>query len=620
MVRVGTENASRQGGRLGRFTSARRALSTWLDGFVPAALRRDDPAAAQRARLAVSVAWLVIVVVGLLALSRALAGNLREAALDCAVALVVALATLVLRATGWFAPLLNACLLSAYTSSVASCILVRGAGVTSATIGLAVLPLVATLLGGVRLGAAWVVASGLAGLALGWLGHRGLIVDRLPAGELLFNEHSALFIMTGGLFFVAVLYERQKEQTLRKVATLSEERGEAERKASRARTAAETARAERLVSMGRLAGGVAHEINNPLGYVLSNLELVAEQLRDQPGAAGSEEIKEMLSEARSGVERIRRIVRDLKSFSRADEERRVPVDLRKALEPAINITQNEIKHRARLVRAYSDIPLVECDEVRLGQVFVNLLVNAAQSIPEGRAEDNEIRVVTRTSSAGEAVVEVHDTGTGVAPENIDRIFDPFFTTKDVGAGTGLGLSICHGIVTALGGQLVAESEPGATVFRVTLPAARKQAAAPARATPPAAPETGRRGRILAVDDDPLGARVLVRVLGKDHDVTALCDARLALERVAGGERFDVILCDLMMPDMTGMELCEKLGEVAPEQAERMVFITGGAFTPDAKAFLDRVRNQRVEKPFGAAVLRALVRGMVERGGDAGRAH
>jgi len=619
MDRPKANEASPPVGRREGPTTARTALGAWLAGFVPAELKRDHPADAQRARLAVGVGWLVVAVATLLGITRAAAGNWGEAALDGAQVIAITGGIFFLRWTGRFKVFLNGLLLLGWAAATAGCILVRGAGVTSATIGLAVLPLIATLLGGIRLGAVWAVACAIAGAGIGWLGHLGLIADHLKGSDFLFNEHSALFITTGGLYFVAALYERQKEQMLREVALLSEERGEAERKALRARAAAETARAERLVSMGRLAGGVAHEINNPLAYVLSNLELVTEQLRDRPAGPRPDGLLEMLGEARSGVEHIRRIVRDLRTFSRADEERRGPVDVHEALAPATSITDNEIKHRARLVKDYGSIPRVECDAVRLGQVFINLLMNAAQSIPEGRADDHEIRIVTRTGAAGEAIVEVHDTGGGIPPENMDRIFDPFFTTKDVGAGTGLGLSICHGIVSALGGQLAAESEPGKTVFRVTLPPARPQGPVEVPVAPPALPRSGRRGRILVVDDDPLGVRTLARVLGKDHDVTALRDARVALERVTGGERFDVILCDLMMPEMTGMELCEKVGEIAPAQAERMVFITGGAFTTEAKAFLDRVQNQRVDKPFGVASLRGLVQGMVDEGGEARKA-
>jgi PAS domain S-box-containing protein len=367
--------------------------------------------------------------------------------------------------------------------------------------------------------------------------------------------------------------------------------------------------ADRMASIGTLAAGVAHEINNPLAYVLTNLDLLGEQIQAIVGitsAPGFQELNELINEARQGGERIRKIVRGLKTFSRDDEEWRGVLDVRHVLDSAINMALNEVRHRARLVKDYEDVPPIFADEGRLVQVFINLLVNAAQAIPEGQAETNEIRVVTGKNAAGRALIEVRDTGPGMAQSVLDRIFDPFFTTKPVGVGTGLGLSICHGIISAHGGEITVESEPGrGTVFRIVLPAAEAGAAKPeaAKATLAALPE--KRGRVLVVDDEAMVGNALRRIL-KDHDVTVLSDAREARSRLAQGERYDLILCDLMMPEMTGMDLHTELARVTPEQAERLVFLTGGAFTPAATEFLDRVPNERLEKPFVASNLRALV--------------
>jgi CheY-like chemotaxis protein len=238
-------------------------------------------------------------------------------------------------------------------------------------------------------------------------------------------------------------------------------------------------------------------------------------------------------------------------------------------------------------------------------VFLNLIVNAAQAIPEGKADHNRITVATHTDAMRRAVVEVHDTGPGIPRRLLKDLFKPFFTTKPAGVGTGLGLAICHRIVTGMGGEISVSSTPGeGTLFRVTLPGARIEPGPPAprRTVRPAA----RRGRILMIDDDLLIATTVRRALCAEHDVTALLRAQDALDRIASGERYDVILCDVMMPSMTGIEFHERLSRELPDQAGRIVFLTGGAFTSTARTFLDEVSNVRMEKPFEVQALRALI--------------
>ena len=345
---------------------------------------------------------------------------------------------------------------------------------------------------------------------------------------------------------------------------------------------------DRMASLGALAAGVAHEINNPLTAVVVNVDLVIEEV------------------GRDAGEQIRLIVGDLKVFSRSPvEETRGPVDVEKVIESSLRMAANEIRQRAHLVKTYGHVPAVAANEARLGQVFLNLIVNAAQAIQEGRADDNEIRVVT--SLKGErVVVEVSDTGAGIPPEIIGRIFEAFFTTKAVGVGTGLGLAICHRIVMDMGGELTVESEVGkGSTFRVALPLSREGKTA----APPAAKisNAGRRGHILVVDDEESVLRVVRRGLSGEHDVVTVTSATEALALCVGGARFDLILCDLMMPDMTGMELHRELARVAPELVARMVFLTGGAFTTRARQFLSEAAHEHVEKPFQIAGLRNLVR-------------
>ena len=359
-----------------------------------------------------------------------------------------------------------------------------------------------------------------------------------------------------------------------------------------------------MVSVGTLAAGVAHEINNPLAYVISNLDFVNGALPAQIGARAdlSRDQVEALKEAREGAERVRLIVRDLKTFSRADDVDRGPVDVHEVLSASANMAWNEIRHRARLVK-HEARGLKACgNEARLGQVFLNLLVNAAQSIPEGDAEHNEIRIATRAQDES-VIVEVSDTGRGISPEDRPRLFDPFFTTKPVGVGTGLGLYVCQNIVASLGGSITVESEIGrGSTFRVTLPAATSLVA---ERRPAATARSHRRGRILVVDDEPQICSALRRSL-PEHDVETAATAAQALSSLRAGSRFDVIFCDLMMPQQTGADFYAALVRETPDQASRIVFLTGGAFSPSSRAFLDSVENPNIEKPFDLVSLRALI--------------
>jgi PAS domain S-box-containing protein len=367
----------------------------------------------------------------------------------------------------------------------------------------------------------------------------------------------------------------------------------------------------RMASIGTLAAGVAHEINNPLAYVLGNLEVAADEIREIGGASPSERLRkleETLGHAQAGAEQIARIVQGLKVFSRAEEERRVALDVHEVIEIAIKMSFNEVRHRARLVRDQSPLPRVEADEARLCQVFVNLLVNAAQAIREGDADHNEIRLTTRTDAGGRAVIEVRDTGCGIPAERMGRIFDPFFTTKPVGVGTGLGLSICHGIVAGLGGEITVESAPSrGSVFRVALPPARVIGAplAQARSETPAP----RPGRILVVDDNIRVGGVVAAML-PEHEVTVVTSGTEALQRIGTEAAYDAIICDLMMPEMSGMDLHERLSAERPEVATRLVFMTGGAFTPRARAFLESTSAGRLEKPFKKQDLLALLHALL----------
>jgi signal transduction histidine kinase len=359
---------------------------------------------------------------------------------------------------------------------------------------------------------------------------------------------------------------------------------------------------ERLASLGRLTASVAHELNNPLAYVSANLDLLSEDLwvRDLTGGP----TKELLEDLRGGLDRITAVVRDLRSSSRAPDEDCEVVDVESPLNLALHMASNEIRHRAHLIR---DIPpgmLVRANSMRLGQVFLNLLVNAAHAIREGRAEENTITV--RVVQEGDEIyVSVADTGDGISPEHIERIFDPFFTTKPVGIGTGLGLTICRSIVDGYGGTiLVANGAKRGAVFTVRLPRAAPHMT-PAEPIAVRHRVTGRKCRVLIIDDEPAILRALRRVLASSHEVVTCERARNALRMFEAGETFDVIICDIMMPDMTGGEFYEHVGRAFPDLSQRLVFMTGGALSPHAEAFMQGV-GQVLEKPLRASVIRDLV--------------
>ncbi|MFL5345306.1 MAG: sensor histidine kinase [Hyalangium sp.] len=241
--------------------------------------------------------------------------------------------------------------------------------------------------------------------------------------------------------------------------------------------------ADRLAALGTLAAGVAHEVNNPLSYVSSNLNFVAENVgtlrRALRGADGPldvdvadrllAECAEALAEAREGAGRIRHVVGDLKTFARGQDREEGFADVKRAVEASLSLIMLELRHRARLNKQLEDVPPVRGNESRLGQVFLNLLINAVQAIEDGAPDRNEVDVHMRQEGSW-VVVEIQDSGHGIPPDLLKLIFDPFFSTKPVGVGTGLGLSICHGIVTGMGGDISVESTVGrGTCFKVKLP-------------------------------------------------------------------------------------------------------------------------------------------------------
>jgi PAS domain S-box-containing protein len=372
---------------------------------------------------------------------------------------------------------------------------------------------------------------------------------------------------------------------------------------------------DRLTTMGMLAAGVAHEINNPLAFVSSNLDFVVDELSRTAGRAleadEHAEIVKALRASQTGAERVRLIVRDLHAFSRVEESAVARLDVARLLDSALSMLRSEIRNRARVEKKYGSVPPVDANEARLVQVFLNLIQNAAQAIPPGAATKNEIRLATRTSDDGEVVVEVRDTGGGISSENLVRIFDPFFSTKPVGVGTGLGLAISDKIVRSFGGRIEVETQLGVgSTFRVVLPPSGSvEAGAPSsRRSPPAPRASAPRRRVLVVDDEAEIGDSLKRLLGAAHDVVSATRGADALALLQGGT-FDVILCDLVMPEMTGMDVYRRLSSERPEIAERVVFMTGANIGGGLREFLAGVPNACIEKPFDRARVFSVVESM-----------
>jgi PAS domain S-box-containing protein len=380
---------------------------------------------------------------------------------------------------------------------------------------------------------------------------------------------------------------------------------------------------QKLEAVGMLAAGVAHEINNPLTYVITNLQMMQEDLRRlAPATLGTplaDSFGSRIHEACEGAERVRQIVRDLKTFARLDGEERGAVEVVPLLDKAIKLAGSEIRYRARVRQEIAPVPPVVGDEGRLSQVFVNLLINAAQAIEEGGVERNEIRIRT-SATESEVQVEIADTGRGIALEHLERLFDPFFTTKSASGGSGLGLSICYNIVSSYGGRIDVESKLGAgSRFVLHLPIAHAPRAVGATEKRP--PAASRHGRVLVVDDEPFVLSTIKVILGRSHNLVGAANGAEALKILEGDDQFDVILCDLMMQQSSGMDLHAALVRRQPELARRMLFMTGGAYTPYAQRFLAAVPNPRIDKPFRPAELLSIVEQVIAFGtpGDA-RAH
>ncbi len=385
------------------------------------------------------------------------------------------------------------------------------------------------------------------------------------------------------------------------------------------------AQTERLAAIGTLSAGLAHEINNPLAYLMTNVDYAVQGLseaRDRLAAlegtaaraigARLGEIATALGEAQEGGLRVHHIIKDVSQFGGLDVAERSVVVLSEVIDRALRMTESLVRERAALRRDYEWTPPVKVNAGQLVQVFVNLLLNAAQAIGEGAPGANEVVLATRTDSSGRAVAEIRDSGPGIPRDIQQRIFEPFFTTKGVGEGSGLGLSVCYSLVKSFGGTIAVQSTLGkGATFRVTLPPAGEQLSD----QPPPAEHLvpRRRGRVLIIDDETAITRALVRILQREHDAEAVNDARDAVAHIRTDDAFDIILCDLTMPHMSGMEFYRALSASNPKLARRVVFFTGGACTAETRAFLQENGHKSLTKPVEAEALLHLVADYVNAG-------
>lgn len=357
---------------------------------------------------------------------------------------------------------------------------------------------------------------------------------------------------------------------------------------------------DRLISLGTLAAGIAHEVNNPLAAILANLAIALEE------TAEDDPRRSELSDARDAALQIRHVIRDIGVFARTNEDRCTVFDVHDTLDSVARMARGPLRESAQLLKDYGEIARVYGDASGLSQVFLNLLVNAAQAIQPGHPEQNRITITSRMTDGGRVAISIRDTGCGMTPAVRRRIFTPFFTTKPVGTGTGLGLAISQKIVDSFGGQILVEAEPGVgSCFTVVLPAAQ---VASSEVSSPRNSMTVRRrtpsGRVMVVDDDAIVSNAIVRTLCSEHEVTSFGRSVEALAAIKSGEPFDVILCDLMMPELDGIGFCRALEELG--QADGLVFISGGAAVPHVGEFLAQCKYPCVAKPFKVEELRAVV--------------
>ena len=373
--------------------------------------------------------------------------------------------------------------------------------------------------------------------------------------------------------------------------------------------------ADRMNTLGTMATGLAHEINNPLAYVMGNLEQASDTLEDWDGTSPLDgtmitHVAGMLRDARGGAQQVSRIVGDLKNFCRGGEPRLEPVQVEEVFRTTEVLALSHLRNRAKLeIDNRLPEPVMNCS-TRLGQICLNLVLNAAQAFSDENPRTNRVILRAFTNRAGHSVLQVEDNGPGIPAHHLGRIFELFFTTGKAGQGSGLGLSVCHQLVRSLGGTLTVESHSDSgTIFTATFPQTvegfQSQVVEVEESSTQSQGARKQSARVLIVDDEERIGRMLERNLA-GHHVQRTTRGLEALEWIRKGEEFDIVLCDIMMPELNGMDLLHRVREEAPDLESRFVFMTGGAFSSSARRFPDEIQNPVLEKPFDLRAVDAVV--------------
>jgi len=358
--------------------------------------------------------------------------------------------------------------------------------------------------------------------------------------------------------------------------------------------------AGRLASIGQLAAGVAHEINNPLTGVIGFSHLMMN--RDIPN-----DMKQDLQVINSEAQRVAKIVENLLVFAHQRKTGREYVAINDIITKVLELRTYEMRVNNIKVETRLDpnLPLTMADTGQLQQVFLNIVLNAEYSMTKAHHKGN---LLVKTGQInGKIRASLTDNGAGISRENLDKIFNPFFTTKEVGKGTGLGLSICHGIITQHDGRIYARSEPGkGATFVIELPIAAEPTQADKASKTKKEPEKPRGAKILVVDDEEAILTFLHRLLtDMGHSVETINSADAALERLKT-ERYSLILLDIKLPGMSGIELYRHIEEIAPALTRRVMFITGDIMEGTTRDFLEKAGVPHITKPLDIEVLKKMI--------------
>lgn len=407
----------------------------------------------------------------------------------------------------------------------------------------------------------------------------------------------------------------------------------------------EIVKSEKMATVGQLAAGMAHEINNPVGYMLSNTTAISNYLWDLKEAINNlrslirssnnleliknleelekdtdinaqlEDMKAIVEENIDGLLRIKGIIKDLSTFSLAQMGQYEWVDINKLIDVTLQMVYNPIKHKAVLKKHYGDLPRIYVDPAKLGQVFLGIITNASQAIKEGDAPNNIIEITTSYEHENKIHVSVRDTGCGISEKNLTKIFDPFFTTKQVGEGTGLGLAVSLSIMKEMGGDILVKSKEGeGSTFTIVIPSMphhRKKKDDILVTGAKALQAPVQKKRILIVDDEERILSSLKRLLRTQFDVTTAESGKIGLDILFSDTNFDAILCDVMMPEIDGKDFYEIVKEKFPNLADRLIFLTGGTFTMRTSKFISEVTNPVLDKPVEFHILLTTIKQTIE---------